>query len=85
MVANLKSHSAYYLILGGMQAAGFILILFADGDKQLVMAYIFISTIFYFIWALVHHYLNHDLHTKIVIEYLLMSVLGLSVMYFFLR
>jgi hypothetical protein len=84
MITNLKSHKAYYLLLAGMQAAGFILVLFAKGDKQLVMMYIIMSTCFYFIWALAHHYVNHDLHAKVVLEYLLMSILGITVMYFFL-
>ncbi len=84
MITNLKTHKAYYLLLAGMQVAGFILVLFAKGDKQLVMTYIILSTCFYFVWALVHHYVNHDLHVKVVLEYTLMSLLGLSVMYFFL-
>lgn len=84
MIKNLKTHRAYYLLLAGMQAAGFVLVLFAKGDKQLVMMYVILSTCFYFVWALVHHYVNHDLHAKVVLEYILMSLLGLSVMYFFL-
>ena len=84
MIANIRSHKAYYLLLAGMQAAGFFLILFAKGDKKLEFTYIVLSTLFYLIWALVHHYLDHDLHVKVVVEYVLMSILGVSVMYFFL-
>lgn len=85
MVANVKSHKVYYLLLAGMQVMGFILVLFAKGNKQLELAYIIISTFFYLIWALVHHYIHHDLHPKVVLEYSVMSALGIAVMYFFLR
>lgn len=85
MIAKVKSHKVYYLLLAGMQVIGFILVLFARGDKKLELAYIVISTIFYLVWALVHHYIHHDLHTKVVLEYTVMSALGITVMYFFLR
>ena len=85
MIAKVKTHKIYYLLLAGMQAMGFILVLFARGDKQLELTYIVLSTFFYLIWALVHHYIHHDLHTKVVIEYTLMSALGIAVMFFFLR
>ncbi|CAN5196015.1 hypothetical protein BH09PAT1_BH09PAT1_8160 [soil metagenome] len=85
MVAKFQSHKVYYLLLVGMEALGFVLVLFAKGDKQLELTYIVLATFFYLIWALVHHYIHHDLHTKVVIEYCLLSALGIAVMFFFLR
>lgn len=32
--------------------------------------------LFYFLWGVVHHLLEEDLHFKIVLEYLLVALLG---------
>ena len=85
MVKKLNAHRDYYLILAGMQVAGFLLVLYAHNDKQLVFSYVVLSTFFYMIWAYVHHFIHHDLNTKIVLEYMLMGALGIAVVFFFLR
>ena len=85
MTAKFKAHRYYYLILAGMQVLGFVLVLLANGDKQLQFSYVVLSTTFYIIWALAHHYVHHELHTKVVVEYILMGAVGISVMYFFLQ
>lgn len=85
MRAKFKAHRDYYLILAGMQVSGFILVLFAHNDKKLVFSYVVLSTLFYMVWAYVHHFLHHDLTTKIVMEYIVMGALGIAVMFFFLR
>ena len=85
MVAKFNAHRDYYLILAGMQIVGFILVLYAHNDKQLVFSYVVLSTIFYIIWAYVHHFIHHDLSAKIVVEYAVMGALGIAAIFFFLR
>lgn len=34
---------------------------------------------FYFFWGIVHHFLKKDLHLQVMLEYLLISLLGLIV------
>jgi len=85
MIKKFNTHRGYYLILAGMQIVGFVLVINAGYDKTLVFSYVVLSTFFYMLWAYVHHFIHHDLSTKIVLEYMLMGVLGISVMFFFLR
>jgi len=85
VVAKFRAHRNYYIVLAGMQISGFILVLFAHSDKQLVFSYVIISTLFYILWAYIHHFIHHSLNAKIVLEYIVMGVLGIAVMFFFLR
>lgn len=79
MIGNLKKHRGYYIGFTFVQLLGMVLILLTSGNKQFQLFAIFATTFFYFIFAVVHHILDHDLTTKIVIEYALIGCLGLSI------
>lgn len=83
--AHKKHHLSYYGIVGLIQLAGLILIILAGGDKQMQMMYVVLMTLLYVAWGLIHHKIHHDLHAKVVIEYVLMGTLGISIMYFLLQ
>jgi hypothetical protein len=61
------------------------LVLSAVGNKNLQMAYIVLTTFLYIVWGIVHHYIHHDVHPRIVLEYILMGSFGISVMFFLLH
>jgi len=78
MIKNIKKHFGYYLVFWLLQALGGILIVLASGNKPLQLIGIFAETMFYFIFAIVHQMINHELNAKIVVEYALIGCLGLA-------
>ncbi|PIS09500.1 hypothetical protein COT75_01185 [Candidatus Beckwithbacteria bacterium CG10_big_fil_rev_8_21_14_0_10_34_10] len=36
--------------------------------------------VFYFFWGIIHHWLEKDLHIKIVLEYLFVSLIALAIL-----
>ncbi|HSW47927.1 MAG TPA: hypothetical protein VLG67_02495 [Candidatus Saccharimonadales bacterium] len=78
MKKNIKQHLGYYIAFSAVQLLGLILVILSAGNRQIQQIAILGTTIFYFIFAMVHHHLNHDLSAKIVVEYALMSCVGLS-------
>ncbi len=79
MIQNFKKHIRYYILFGFVQILGLIVVVLAKGSKQLQYEAILATTVFYFIFAVAHHYRDHDLNAKIVVEYALMGCLGLVV------
>jgi len=76
--AHIKSHIRYYIAFTLVQILGLILVLLASGNKQIQLLAVFGTTLFYFMFAVIHHLLDHDLTAKIVIEYALIGCLGLA-------
>jgi hypothetical protein len=85
IAAHKKHHISYYAVVGLIQLVGLILIIWAGGNKQIQMMYVVLMTLLYVAWGLVHHKIHHDLHAKVVIEYVLMGSLGIAIMYFLLQ
>lgn len=48
------------------------------GQKQLIV--IELTALLYFLWGVLIHYLEGDLHIKIVVEYLLIAVLAMIIL-----
>jgi len=76
---RVRQHLGYYIAFTLVQILGLIVVLLAAGDRQMQLIAILATTFFYFIFAVAHHFLNHDLNAKIVLEYALMGCLGLTV------
>jgi hypothetical protein len=53
-------------------------------DKALQMAVLVLLSLFYVIWGLLHHFMYHDVHIKVVLEYILIGALGISIAFFIL-
>jgi hypothetical protein len=79
MIKNFNKHIRYYVAFIFVQLLGLILIVLSAGNRQLQFGAILATTIFYFVFAITHHMLDHDLNSKIVLEYALMGCLGLTV------
>lgn len=80
-----KKHSLYYSLLISVLIGGLFFIVGAKADKSLQLNTFILITIFYISIGIVHHKLEHDLHTKVVIEYVLMGLLGIAIMLFLLQ
>lgn len=78
MKDKFKNHIVYYAAFAGVMALGLVLIVLSRGDRQTQMFALLALTLFYVVFALLHHMHDHDLTPKIVIEYSLFGSLGLS-------
>lgn len=75
---DLKKHTIYYLSLVLILGLGALFFFQASYDRQLQLYILLIMFLFYFVFGMAHHFANHDLSIKIVVEYLLMGGIGVS-------
>ena len=82
---KLKKHILYYALLLGILIFGLVSVLRLKGEESAQLVVFSIVTVCYIIVGIIHHKTEHDLHTKIVIEYFLMGLLGIAIMFFLLQ
>ncbi|MCL6096437.1 MAG: hypothetical protein M1444_02010 [Patescibacteria group bacterium] len=85
MFKKINEHVAYYISLIAIFALGVFLMLSVIPNKQLQMLIFVIMAFFYVIWGVLHHFINHELSAKIVVEYILIGTLGVAIMFFLLK
>ena len=85
MKKHLQKHHIYYVSVLCVQLLGLYLTYLTSFDFRLQMLVVILVTFIYTGWALLHHYVEHDLTSKIVIEYLLMGCFGITIVFFLLR
>lgn len=71
-----------FLALGIIFVFSLMLLISFSNDLSYKKLIIFLTGGCYFWWGIFHHWRQDDLYTKIVLEYLLFSILGISVMLF---
>lgn len=84
MMQNLRSHFWYHLSLAIILVTSVLLVLQSNGDSSMQMLAVVMAGFFYAVWGVLHHYREHDLTAKIVVEYVLISSLGMTIVYFLL-
>jgi hypothetical protein len=77
MKENFLKHIKYYIALLTMQILGFFVMLSFSGQHDIQVDLIIVSTIGYVTWAILHQHLEHNLTSKIVVEYVLFGVFGI--------
>ena len=85
MMRKVKTHLPYYSVFMLIAALGFWLLVVNAHVPQARMVSIVLLAFFYIIWGLLHHYIHHDISTKIVLEYVLIGAFGISVIFFLLK
>jgi len=85
MMKKIRSHLGYYTVFLLMGGLGFYLLAANAHAEEGRMAIVVLLTFFYIVWGLLHHYIHHDISTKIVLEYVLVGALGISVIFFLLK
>ncbi|OGH24381.1 MAG: hypothetical protein A3B47_01285 [Candidatus Levybacteria bacterium RIFCSPLOWO2_01_FULL_39_24] len=83
MLKRISEHAAYYTSLIAILSLSFLLA-YSSSDRSFQIGVIVATTFFYVLWGILHHLINHDLHTKIVIEYILIGTFGLTIIFFLL-
>jgi hypothetical protein len=82
MVKKLKKHLWYYLSLLILFSIGFVVTVLLSPNFNLQKITISATIVAYVVWGIFHHYKNHELTGRIMIEYILIGLLGLSVLFF---
>ncbi len=85
MSKNLRHHLTYHLSLAVLLLLGIFITLQVSYDRKLQIQAIAATAFLYVAWGIAHHVLEHDVNAKIVIEYILMGVLGLTISVFFIQ
>lgn len=78
-------HIEYYLSLSMILVSGLFLVIISAPNRNLQMLIVFLTTLFYAIFGIFHHIINHDLNGKIVLEYLIISGFGVAAVFFLLK
>lgn len=81
MIKLLAKHLPHFMVLAGILFAGFTGLIIFSYDKNFQEAIAIATAASYASWGIVHHYLHHDLHIEVIIEYLVVAVLGLTVLF----
>lgn len=75
-------HVIYYLIELIILASGFYYIYRVASSFQIQLIVLSLILIFYTIFGILHHEMHHSLYKKIVIEYVLISLIILALFVF---
>jgi hypothetical protein len=78
-----SGHIIYYLSLTAILGLSFFLA-YGSSDRSFQIGTVIAATFFYVLWGIIHHLVNHDLHGKIVVEYILTGAFGLTIVFFLL-
>lgn len=85
MKKKFNEHILYYISLIIIFVLGTLLISLVSPNKQLQMAIFSFVALLYVIWGILHHFINHEITSKIVVEYILIGILGTAIMFFLLK
>lgn len=78
---NISHHLPHYLTLFGILGAGILAFLLFSYDKIFQFGVSIALSAAYVAWGVVHHYMHRDLHLAVVVEYLVVAILGLVIVF----
>jgi len=78
---DIKEHFGHYLVLLFILVFGFAAFFYFSRFPQAQILSAFLTTSFYVIWGMIHHYLEGDLHIRVVAEYLAIALLGFLILF----
>lgn len=85
MQSKALKHFWYYLAFISVELSGLFGVFYFSYDKYLQLLVVSLMALFYVVWATLHHLLHHDLHPKVVLEYILIGILGVLVVLFIIK
>lgn len=81
----MKRHLGYYISFFLILIGGMFVIFQNQGDKTLTLEFVSLIAFFYVLWGLLHHLVHHSVTLRIVIEYIVVALLGVAVIFFILN
>ena len=82
MRKNIHKHFWHYFVYLCIFGGGLLLVLETRNNTNLEAFSLILTGLFYFVWAMVHHHVHHQLTSKIIIEYILVVLLGVVLLLF---
>ena len=76
MIKNFQKHFTHYLVYLVIFCGGLALLVATKGNTKVQALSVLLIAFLYFLWSMVHHYVHHQLHVKVVVEYILIVTLG---------
>ncbi len=70
-------HILHYLVLVVILFLAVVLFFIYTGNAQTQFYVAIVTSFAYFLWGVIHHRLEGDLHPKIMVEYLLIAILAI--------
>lgn len=80
-----KKHITYYTLLFVLLSISMVFVLQNTSDKRIQMTALVLTGFIYTIAGILHHIAEHNLTTKIMVEYVLMGSLGILILLLFFR
>lgn len=84
MISLTRKHWFYYGFLCVVLGFGLMVILLSPGNKELQISTVILMAVFYIVWAIIHHIVDHDMSAKVMLEYILIGMVGIAIVYFVL-
>ena len=71
----------HYIPLVGILLAGFLGFFLFSYDRSFQIAVALAVAAGYVSWGIVHHHIHKDLHFSVIVEYFVISILGLVIVF----
>lgn len=71
------NHIPHYIVLALISIIIVVSRLVFTFDQNLLIQALFIIAFIYVIWGIIHHWLDHDLTFKIMVEYILIAAIAM--------
>lgn len=71
-----RHHLLHYSVLVVMMNIAVGAFLFFSFDRIYQMIIVLVAGLAYVLWGIIHHQVNDDLHSKVIIEYVLVALLA---------
>jgi len=81
LISDIKEHLGHYLILFFILAMGALIFRYFQRFPQAQIVSAFLTASFFVLWGIIHHYLEGDLHLRIILEYLAVALLGFLILF----
>lgn len=80
-IKTFARHIPHYFLLFGILLAGFAGLILFSYDKNFQMMVALATGISYIIWGTFHHHSQKDLHLEVFVEYVVISILGMVILF----
>lgn len=81
----MKKHFGYYASFLLIFVGSLYLILQNQGGKAATLLFVGLFAFSYVLWGVLHHAVHHSMSMRIVIEYIVVALLGVAVIFFILN
>lgn len=81
----MKTHIFHYAILASILFGGAFTFFYLHGSRSAQIATGVITSLSYVAWGMLHHAIDKDLHPKVVIEYTLIGLVAITLLFIVIR